>query len=157
MRTAKTDQTGRLPRLIWVFAGRRVILLVLSWGGSVFTCYCEWKKYLPLYRILVWYKHCQILSEPWPKPQREHFTSFHWSAIIWNTAWQNQQNEKTQISLGTCPDWSESSLCALRVAKGPTYLHVDSKDSDQTGWMPRLIWVFAWHICHFVGFCCTAA
>ena len=29
-----SDQTGRMPRLIWVFAGRKVILLVLSWGGS---------------------------------------------------------------------------------------------------------------------------
>ena len=29
-----SDQTGRMPRLIWVFAGRRVILLVLSWGDS---------------------------------------------------------------------------------------------------------------------------
>ena len=32
--TAKTDQTGWMPRLIWVFAGRTVILLVLSWGSS---------------------------------------------------------------------------------------------------------------------------
>ena len=29
-----SDQTGQMPRLIWVFAGRSVILLVLSWGGS---------------------------------------------------------------------------------------------------------------------------
>ena len=29
-----SDQTGRMPRLIWVFAGRIVILLVLSWGSS---------------------------------------------------------------------------------------------------------------------------
>ena len=29
-----SDQTGRMPRLIWVFAGRTVILLVLSRGGS---------------------------------------------------------------------------------------------------------------------------
>ena len=29
-----SDQTGRMPRLIWVFAGRTVILLVLSWGGT---------------------------------------------------------------------------------------------------------------------------
>ena len=29
-----SDQTGRMPRLIWVFTGRTVILLVLSWGGS---------------------------------------------------------------------------------------------------------------------------
>ena len=32
------------------------------------------------------------------------------------------------------------------------FLHVDSKDSDQTGRMPRLIWVFAGHKGHFVGF-----
>ena len=31
-----SDQTGQIPRLIWVFAGRRVILLVLSRGGSPF-------------------------------------------------------------------------------------------------------------------------
>ena len=31
-----TDQTWRMPRLVWVFAGRTVTLLVLSWGDSVF-------------------------------------------------------------------------------------------------------------------------
>ena len=50
---------------------------------------------------------------------------------------------KTQISLGIRPVWSESSLCAQWVAKGPSFLHADSEDSDQTGRMPRLIWVFA--------------
>ena len=50
---------------------------------------------------------------------------------------------KTQISLGISPVWSESSLCAQWVAKDPSFLHVDSEDSDQTGLMPRLIWVFA--------------
>ena len=30
------DQTGRMPRLIWVFAGRTVIMLVLSCCGSYF-------------------------------------------------------------------------------------------------------------------------
>ena len=33
-----SDQTGRMPRLIWVFAGRPVTLLVLSWGGSHGYC-----------------------------------------------------------------------------------------------------------------------
>ena len=32
-----SDQTGRMPRLIWVFAGRTVIVLILSWGGSNIT------------------------------------------------------------------------------------------------------------------------
>ena len=50
---------------------------------------------------------------------------------------------KTQISLGIHPVWSESSLCAQCVAKDPMLLHADSEDSDQTGRMPRLIWVFA--------------
>ena len=47
---------------------------------------------------------------------------------------------KTQISLGIRP---ESSLCTQRVDKDPSFLHADSEDSDQTGRMPRLIWVFA--------------
>ena len=42
--------------------------------------------------------------------------------------------EKTQISLGI-----HSLLCAQLVYKDPSFLHVDSKDSDQTGHMPRLI------------------
>ena len=50
---------------------------------------------------------------------------------------------KTQISLGICPVWSESSLCTQWVAKDASFLHADSEDSDQTGRMPRLIWVFA--------------
>ena len=67
--------------------------------------------------------------------------------IKWTATWQNQQSEcapaKAQISLGVCPVWSESSLCAQWVAKGPRFLHADSEDSDQTGRMPRLVWVFA--------------
>ena len=59
---------------------------------------------------------------------------------------------KTQISLGIRPVWSESSRCAQWVVKDPTFFHVDSKDSDQTGRMPRLIWIFAGCTCHFVGF-----
>ena len=46
---------------------------------------------------------------------------------------------KTQISLGTRPVWSESSLCAQWVVKDPSFLHADSEDYDQTGRMPRLI------------------
>ena len=32
-----SDQTRRMPRLIWVFAGHTVIVLVLSWGSSYHT------------------------------------------------------------------------------------------------------------------------
>ena len=50
---------------------------------------------------------------------------------------------KTQISLGIRPVWSETSLCAQWVAKDPSFLHAHSEDSDQSGRMPRLIWIFA--------------
>ena len=49
---------------------------------------------------------------------------------------------KTQISLVICQVWSVFA----------TTDSAHSKDSDHTGWMPRLIWVFAGCTCHFVGF-----
>ena len=55
---------------------------------------------------------------------------------------------KTQISLGISPIWLDSSLSAWRKL-GSLAIHLThSEDSDQTGRMPRLIWVFAGHSCH---------
>ena len=48
-----SDQTGRMPRLICVFAGRTTTLLVLSWGGS----YIDW-----LFSLIV--RKCSELV-PW--------------------------------------------------------------------------------------------
>ena len=80
------------------------------------------------------------------------------------TKWQNQQirrlrsawasaqsDQKTKISLGIRPVWTESSLCAQWVAKDPSFLHADSEDwSDwadaQADLSPR------WAHNHFVGF-----
>ena len=60
---------------------------------------------------------------------------------------------KTQISLGIRPIWSESSLSAWRKFGSSCATHwAHSEDSDQTGRMPRQIWVFAGRTCHFVGF-----
>ena len=50
---------------------------------------------------------------------------------------------KTQISLGICPVWSESSLSTWRKLGSLATLWVHREDSGQTGRMPRLIWVFA--------------
>ena len=49
---------------------------------------------------------------------------------------------KTQISLLSA--WRKLGSLAIHWAH--------SEDSDQTGRMPRLIWVFAGRTCHFVGF-----
>ena len=79
--------------------------------------------------------------------QRQGISRFSRTRVKWATSWQNQQNgnyvhpAKTQITLGIHPVWSETLLCAHWVAKDPSILHVDSKDSDQTGQMTRLIWV----------------
>ena len=58
-RTPKTDQTGRMPRLIWVFAGRTVIFLVLSRGGLIiiltgsdWTSTWSWRQFTPLFVTL---------------------------------------------------------------------------------------------------------
>ena len=39
-----SDQTGRMPRLICVFAGRTITLLVLSWGGSFFAFFSRFVR-----------------------------------------------------------------------------------------------------------------
>ena len=59
---------------------------------------------------------------------------------------------KTRISLGIRPVWSESSLSAWRKLSSLVIHWAQSEDPDQTGRMPRLIWVFAGRTCHFVGF-----
>ena len=59
---------------------------------------------------------------------------------------------KTQISLGICPVWPESSLSAWRTIGSSATHWAQCEDSDQTGRMPRLIWVFTVRTCHFVGY-----
>ena len=75
--------------------------------------------------------------------------------IKWATSWQNQQNDcvpNEDRSAWASAQSDQSSLCAQWVATRTSLLHADSEDSDQTGWMPRLIWVFAGCTCHLVGF-----
>ena len=51
------------------------------------------------------------------------------------SAWASAQSDQTSlIRVFACAQW---------VAKGPSFLHADSEDADQTGRMHRLIWVFA--------------
>ena len=71
----------------------------------------------------------------------------------WASTWPNLQN-------GMCAQrrlrsaWASESLLLTWRKLGSLATHwAHSKDSDQTGQMPRLIWVFAGCTCHFVGFC----
>ena len=65
------------------------------------------------------------------------------------TKW-HVRRARTQVSLGIRPVWSESSLCVKWVAKDPSFLNANSQDYDQTGRMPKLIWVFEGHFVDFV-------
>ena len=59
---------------------------------------------------------------------------------------------KTHIRLGIRLIWPASSLSVWRKLRSLATQWAHSEDSDQTGRMPRLIWVFAWCTFNFVGF-----
>ena len=81
--------------------------------------------------------------------------------LKWAAAWQNQQNEcapsEDQISLGIRPVWSGSSLSAWRKLGTLSTHWAHSEDSDQTGQMPRLIWVFAGRTLILLVFSCRGS
>ena len=77
------------------------------------------------------------------------------SWLIWATTRQNQQSgcassedwdqpghPPSLISVGIRPVWSESSLATWRKLGSLATHWAHSEDSDQTGRMPGLIWVF---------------
>ena len=88
-----SDQTGRMPRLIWVFAGRTLISLVLSWGGSVriitvveqgfFTwglqfCCLQWLKFLFCANVYAW------------KRKEESYLLLDFKELMWSALTRNR-------------------------------------------------------------------
>ena len=96
---------------------------------------------------LYWFSHIPTLTTH--NFSEQQLVKFVWNYIKIIELRHDKTNKmsvhpaKTQINLGIRPVWSESLLCAQRVAKYPSFLHADSENSDQTGRIPRLIWVFA--------------
>ena len=78
-------------------------------------------------------------------------TIYHYEPATKPTKW-HVRPAKTQIGLGICPVWSNYSRSAWRKLGSLVTHWAHSKDSEQTGWIPRLIWVFAGRTCHFVGY-----
>ena len=68
----------------------------------------------------------------------------------------NQQNDmyaqRWPWSAWASAQSDQSSLSAWRNLGPLATLWAHREDPDQTGWLPRLIWVFAGQTCHFVGF-----
>ena len=71
------------------------------------------------------------------------WTRFNMSRLMTKPTKWHVRPAKTQIRLGINPVWSESSLSARRKLGSLATHWAHSKSSDQTGRMPRLIWVFA--------------
>ena len=111
-----SDQTGWMPRLIWIFSGRTALFVgfVVMWLKLNNICHIWIRWTFSIH-------HCWSVSMTKP------------------TKWPVRPS-KTQISLGMRPVWSESSLGALWVDKDQIFHHADKEDSDQTGWMHRMIW-----------------
>ena len=97
---------------------RCCLLRYLIWVCTV--CLCPKNGMLGLYGLIALH-----LSSDMTKPRK-------WMCAQrrLRSAWASAQSD-------------QSSLCAQWVAKDPMFLHADSEDSDQTGRMPRQIWVFA--------------
>ena len=104
-----SDQTGRVPRLIWVFAGRPLILLVLSCHGSYAMsrekgCFMmqwtgpyhadEWRisrmGQIHPDRVVV---HLIILNNEWPLQLFFFFFFCFWVIHPWNRFKWFDQNE----------------------------------------------------------------
>ena len=76
-----------------------------------------------------WYAFCESAEKNEPRHDKTNKVSVH--------------PTKTQISLGIRRVWSESSPSACRNLGSLATHWAHSEDSDQTGQMPKLIWVFA--------------
>ena len=80
----------------------------------------------------------------------------HPSAIlIWAAKWQNQQNDcvpSEDFRSAWASAQSDQSLsCALNGQLRTQAFFMRTSKTDQTGRMPRLIWVFAGQTCHIVS------
>ena len=102
------------------------------------------------YSIFLWIsKNYNNFMKPGAYDYSEHLQ--HMSRLMTKPTKWHVRPAKIQISLGIRPDWSESSLSAWRKLGSSATHWAHNEDSDQTGRMPRLIWVFAGRTCLFVG------
>ena len=92
---------------------------------------CRFLTHLYLTHLCNWFQH---LSHTFGQLKETLFSHIMTKPTKWHV-----RPAKTQISLGICPVWSESSLCVWRKL-GSLATHCAQA---KTGWMIRLIWVFA--------------
>ena len=120
----ESDQTWRMPRLIWVFAGRTGRFVGFVMRRLIYINYCSWTDSIKLESEI--FVSCVISLRPKsPVPFIKWFYCIWHSCDIqfWAASRQNQQNDcapsedsdqpgQTLIRLGVWPGWSDSSLGA---------------------------------------------
>ena len=144
-------QTGRMPMLIRVFAGRTSFLLVLSCGSSIMlTSFLSYRDSFKMDSPVSeqnreWTNHTgNSLQSPFIKENPSCFQS------KWAAAQNNQQNHLcTQQRLQSA--WVSAQYLSTWRNLGSTPHWAHMKDSNQTGRMPRIL-VFTGCTDHFVGF-----
>ena len=93
-----------------------------------------------LIRLVGWF--CLVVAHMcYSEAPRSKLTHIYQPCLVWSI-----------LKVGICSVWSASLLGIQWVAKDSTFLHADREETDRTGWMPMLIWVFAGCTGHFVGF-----
>ena len=94
---------------------------------------------LPLWQKFQTAPHSWTIIDLWDRLVQRKLSHLMTKSTKWHV-----RPAKTQISLCIRPVWSESLLSMWRKLGSLASHWAQSKDSDQTGRMPRLIWVFAW-------------
>ena len=153
MRTAKTDQTRRVPRLIWVFAGRtcHFVGLVMRW--LIYVC---------IWYVLFAYGVSNTDG-------RRNTVLLRWRLVSQSLFIQVQLTvcyESALLPIWIWFEWSENvfpEICAyaqsdlticecILGSQDCKVFHADNTDSDQTARMRRLICVFVERTCQKIIF-----
>ena len=119
-------------------------------------------SYIAPYQTYLWPAHshgnsCQIHKSLFFQKYVPLYFKGHLSRIMTKPTKWHVCPTKTQVSLGVRPVWSESLLSAWRSIELLATCWAHSEGSDQTGQMPRLIWVFTGRERSFCWFCYEVA
>ena len=117
---------------VWKMSLRRTKSTIMSWDGSF--CHSSHFHSVAFFNTNKLWADTDIRNEP-PHDKTKNVVS---------------RPAKTQISLGICPVWSESSLSAWRKLGSLATHWAHSEDSDQTNAQADLS--LRWAHTHFVGF-----
>ena len=163
MQTAKTDQTGQMPRLILVFAGRIchfvgfVMRQLILCGFTFWECgrqIKEWQTVQTLIRLIL--KECSDRCLHWYQRPVCHYRSF--KTFIITKPEYDKTNKMTYVPSKDAdqPEHPPSLIRVFAVGmmksvwvyKATQNLH----SKDWSDWVDaQVIWVFSGHTGHFVG------